>query len=129
MKTIRLPGHPPTANQLHRMDHISRYHTRQAWKKAAWVGAIEAGLGKAMISPARIHATYTFTLRRERDYDNLVAGLKGCIDGLVAAGAIPDDSLQHLRGIDILEVVDKKAAPGVEIWVEQLSREAQEAAS
>jgi len=119
--TIHLPGHPPNANQLHRMDHISRWRSRQEWKKAAWAGALEAGLGNARISPARLHVTYTFTTRRERDFDNLVAGLKGAIDGLVAAGVIPGDSLEHLRGIDLVEVIDKQAKPGIAIEVEALA--------
>ena len=122
--TIHLPGHPPTANQLHRMDHISRWRSRQEWKQAAWLGALEAGMGKAGISPARLHVTYFFTTHRERDFDNLVAGLKGAIDGLVAAQVIPSDSLEHLRGIDLVEVIDKQAKPGIAIEVEALAEEA-----
>jgi len=122
--TIHLPGHPPTANQLHRMDHISRWRSRQEWKKAAWLGALEAGMGNARISPARLHVTYFFTTRRVRDFDGLVAGLKGALDGLVAAQVIPDDSLEHLRGIDIIEVIDKQAKPGIAIEVEALAEEA-----
>ena len=118
--TLHLPGHPPTANQLHRMDHISRWQSRQQWKGWTIIAAQESKLAGLRITPARIHATYTFTTRRERDYDNLVAGLKGVIDGLVAAQVIPDDSLEHLRGIDILEVVDRKASPGIELWVERV---------
>ena len=34
--------------------------------------------------------------RRRRDADNLVATLKPCLDGLVAAGVIPDDTPAHL---------------------------------
>jgi hypothetical protein len=35
------------------------------------------------------------------DRDNLIAGMKSIVDGVVAAGVIPDDGPDHLLGFDV----------------------------
>ena len=62
---------------------------------AALIKRDVAALAKAaQIGPQeRIHVRLNYQPkdRRRRDADNLVATLKPCIDGLVAAGIVPDD--------------------------------------
>jgi crossover junction endodeoxyribonuclease RusA len=59
---------------------------------ATLVRAADIGPQKAI--HVRLH--YRPKDRRRRDADNLVATLKPCLDGLVAAGVIPDDNPAHL---------------------------------
>jgi Holliday junction resolvase RusA-like endonuclease len=118
--SIFLPGHPPTANQLQRMHYIDRGLSRNSWSKSVWIASLEAGWKDAKLTPVRLHIEFVYTVERRRDFDNMVAGLKGAIDGLVVAGVIPDDSIDHLRGIDLSVKVDRKAAPGINLWVERL---------
>jgi Holliday junction resolvase RusA-like endonuclease len=37
--------------------------------------------------------------RRRRDLDNLISGQKPCLDGIVAAGVIADDSTEVIRSV------------------------------
>lgn len=56
--------------------------------------AKSAGIGPQEHIHVRLH--YRPPNRIRRDADNLVATLKPCLDGLVAAEIIPDDTPQHL---------------------------------
>lgn len=67
----------------------------RAWRRTAQMLARSAQI------PACDHATVALYMhakdRRRRDEDNLVSGvLKHCIDGLVDAGVIPDDTPKHI---------------------------------
>jgi hypothetical protein len=49
---------------------------------------------------AQVHVLATPPDRRRRDEDNLVSGLhKPCLDGLVAAGVLADDSPGHVTSL------------------------------
>jgi hypothetical protein len=52
------------------------------------------------ITYAQVHVLATPPDRRRRDEDNLVSGLhKPCLDGLVAAGVLADDSPGHVTSL------------------------------
>jgi len=69
---------------------------------------------------------------RHRDPDNIMAGQKFIIDGLVTAGIIPNDNQKHIKGIlhkfaidkenprIVVEIVDieknPKSFPGQDFW-------------
>ncbi len=69
---------------------------------------------------------------RRRDPDNIMAGQKFIIDGLVTAGIIPNDNQRHIQGIlhkfaidkenprIVVEIVDieknPKSFPGQDFW-------------
>jgi Holliday junction resolvase RusA-like endonuclease len=53
---------------------------------------------------------------RRRDPDNIMAGQKFILDGLVAAGTIPNDSQKYVRGIVHRFKVDRKN-PRVEVEI------------
>jgi Holliday junction resolvase RusA-like endonuclease len=53
---------------------------------------------------------------RRRDPDNITAGQKFILDGMVAAGTIPNDSQKHIKGIVHRFRVDRKA-PRVEVEI------------
>jgi Holliday junction resolvase RusA-like endonuclease len=53
---------------------------------------------------------------RRRDPDNITAGQKFILDGMVAAGTIPNDSQKHIKGILHRFGVDKQN-PRVEVEI------------
>ena len=59
---------------------------------------------------------------RRRDPDNIMAGQKFILDGLVQAGVIPDDSQKYILGIYHRFMVDRKN-PRVEVEIRGVSGE------
>jgi hypothetical protein len=112
---VRISGHPPGGNDLHRMGRWAVRKSRETWKGTAHQEAVRAaiaspwgreylltGVGRAgrkdipeadwwPLSRASLAVTWRYRVRRNRDLDNLVAGLKPIIDGLVSSGIILDD--------------------------------------
>lgn len=77
-----------------RQHHYRRYRDQQAVKNAVIL------LCRTLRIPPleRVHVVLHYAPRdkRRRDSDNLVATLKPCCDGIVAAGVVPDDTPQYL---------------------------------
>lgn len=75
---------------LNGREHWSARNRRsQALKKAAWAMALQGKvppLGRVIVI-----AEYRPPDRRRRDADNIMASVKAAIDGIVAAGVLPDD--------------------------------------
>ena len=57
--------------------------------------------GKPRMEVAHLTARLTYRDRRRRDDHNIMPTLKACVDGVVAAGLLPDDNHKHLVGPDI----------------------------
>ena len=92
MTTIRLPYTKPPLNLNDRM------HWR---RKAQIVKAVRSYVGGMAIymkpyQTVRVELHYVPRDKRRRDADNLVATLKPCLDGLVDAGVIADDSPEYV---------------------------------
>ena len=58
---------------------------------------------------------------QRRDPDNIMAGQKFILDGLVAAGTIPNDSQKYVRGIAHRFKVDRKS-PRVEVEIVDIEK-------
>jgi Holliday junction resolvase RusA-like endonuclease len=58
---------------------------------------------------------------QRRDPDNIMAGQKFILDGLVAAGTIPNDSQKYVRGIVHRFKVDRKN-PRVEVEIVDMEK-------
>ena len=58
---------------------------------------------------------------RRRDPDNIMAGQKFILDGMVAAGTIPNDSQKHIKGIIHRFAVDRKN-PRVEVEIVDIEK-------
>ena len=58
---------------------------------------------------------------QRRDPDNIMAGQKFILDGLVAAGTIPNDSQKYVRGIVHRFKVDRKT-PRVEVEIVDMEK-------
>lgn len=94
--TLRLPfmslADAPSLNS--RGSHYARAAKVKAWRNAAY------WLARAERIPAceriRVGLVYTPKVSRRRDPDNLVGLLKPCVDGLVDAGVVPDDTAEQV---------------------------------
>lgn len=77
----------------------------QAWKQAALDVAYNAcgPRGESPFPPWPVTVTATIHKSRRGRWDahNLYPTLKACIDGLVAAGLIPDDSNEYVVAVTI----------------------------
>ena len=70
----------------------------QAAQTMVWASAKQAGF-QPVVGRARLTITLVFPVKRRRDQDGLYSRVKGCVDGLVRGGWLPDDN------IDVLELV------------------------
>ena len=102
---------------------------RQHWATKATaireVRGTVATLARVLRIPAcqRIHVELHYVPRdsRRRDQDNIVATLKPCIDGLVDAGVIPDDSPQYVTWVPpVIDPADHNN-PHLYLHIEELT--------
>ncbi len=91
IKTFDLIGRSPSLNQLLTMHWSKRLkHNRQ------WFHAVIATAGFKKPPEERfILLTLTSYRLKLLDLDNLIGGLKGCVDSIVRAGLMKDDSPEH----------------------------------
>lgn len=96
--TIELPAGLPLLSQNSRLHYYERNRRVQALKKAAWALALQAKLPR--LERARIVVEYQPLDSRDTDPDNVPpASGKPCIDGLVAARVLPDDSSRYVTDV------------------------------
>lgn len=55
--------------------------------------------------------------RRRRDAHNLMPTIKACIDGIVDANLLPDDSDKHLTGPDLRVLPQPWKQPGIAVYL------------
>ncbi len=98
---LRLELPPPELSPNDRTDWHVKAKLKAAYRYAAQVEARNLRIVLELTRPLRppVDADIVFVLRdrRRRDADNLVAAIKGGIDGLVDAHLLEDDSLGKLR--------------------------------
>lgn len=86
-----------TSNQrLHRGERARRTRALRWRATLAYRAA-----GKPRLEVAHCVARLTYRDRRRRDDHNIMPTLKACVDGVVAAGLLPDDDTTHLTGPDL----------------------------
>jgi len=100
---LTIPGVPPGGNELHRMGPWAVRQSRAEWRaKAEEEARLLIADCSGVLFPFRkvaIMLIWCFPKRRRRDYDNLFAGIKPVLDGLVSGGVIEDDDSDHLVGL------------------------------
>lgn len=69
------------------------------------------GRPETPLEKAKLHIKYVLKRTRKMDMDNALARAKGFIDGLVAVGAIQDDSTDVLTEITFKVTVSKDYGP------------------
>ncbi len=114
---IVIPGRLPGLNEIiaAAKSHYAKYSTeKKAYtEEVAWL-AKQARLPK--LEKVYLFITW-FEPDRRRDPDNIMTGQKFILDGLVAAGVLPNDSQKYIAGIVHRFRVDRKN-PRVEVVIE-----------
>jgi len=119
-----VPGPLPGANEIldARMQQaIKTTKSGKRWNlyskmKKQWQDIIVASINLAKIQPMKkiyLHCTW-HEASKKRDKDNIVAGKKFILDGLVACGIIKNDGWTHVEGFTDLFVVNR-ARVGVDV--------------
>ena len=120
---LEIPGRLPGLNEIiaAAKSHYAKYSTekKEYTEEVAWL-AKQARLPK--FEKAYLVITW-FEPDRRRDPDNIMAGQKFILDGLVAAGAIPNDSQKYIQGIVHRFRVDKRN-PRVEVEIVDIEKQA-----
>ena len=93
-----LPAEPLSMNDK---DNRSTGRDKQAWRDTAYYRWVEAHpgqgpAGRAAPCPAEVHVTIPFPVHRRRDPINYARTVKAIVDGLVRAGAWPDDTPDYV---------------------------------
>lgn len=97
MKTITIPLQAPSQNDFSKYRDW-RARARETKKiRAAWAAACRVAMSSERIDRAtgpRKLWIMAYRVRKCRDIANLIGGMKPCIDGLVDAGLLVDDSTE-----------------------------------
>lgn len=116
---IVIPGELPAMNEIiaAAKSHYGRYSTmkRTNTEAVAW-RAKEAGLRR--VDRAVVRCTW-YAKNRRRDPDNIEAGVKFILDGLVEAGVLSNDGWKQIAGIEHTFRVDAND-PRVEIEIREV---------
>lgn len=119
--TITVPGRPPNPNRI-RGHWAKRNAIAQYWKAVAWGCANEALPARwRPLERATLEVVHVVPTRAARDHDNLVAGIKHCLDGLVRAGVVVDDSDRVLVSVTHRPEYRKGVAETVYIFTEVIA--------
>ena len=117
--TLTIPGRLPGLNEI--IDAAKRNPHEYARMKETCT-AMVAWLAKKLPSYEKVALVITwYEPDHRRDPDNIMAGQKFILDGLVAAGTIPNDSQKYVRGIVHRFNVDRKN-PRVEVEIVDMEK-------
>lgn len=97
--TVPIPPGTPLLNANQRIHWRQRAARTRVLRDAALVLARAARMPR--LERAYVIAEYRPPDRRRRDVANLYPSFKACIDGIVSAGVLPDDSDTYLTGPDM----------------------------
>jgi Holliday junction resolvase RusA-like endonuclease len=132
---VDIPGVPPSPNTQVREVRQQQARERAKWRKDAGWLAKEARAGyEAEARRGNVGFGYRMPLdvygkvmvrvvhyrpdHIKRDWDNLAAGIKPLMDGLVDAGVISDDSVQVIQRMEhIFQVRPKQAGTEILVWI------------
>jgi len=117
---FKIPGRLPGFNDI--IDAAKRNPHEYARMKETYT-AMVAWLAKKLPPYEKVALVITwYEPDRRRDPDNIMAGQKFILDGLVAAGVLPNDSQKYIAGIVHRFRVDKQN-PRVEVEIRGVSGE------
>lgn len=95
--TLAIPAPADWINTNRRYHHMAKAKLTKAWRQATNLAAKNL---PPMQPPVHITATITKPRTGRYDPNNLADTTKACVDGLVDAGLIPDDSYKEVIGPD-----------------------------
>lgn len=103
---------PAPAERLN-LNWAKRAEITKAWRTAAFIACRNAGMRD--LAPSLVKVTFTVRTSARRDPSNLIPTVKACVDGMVDAGAWPDDNSEWVAVLEPAIVVVKSAAPSVRV--------------
>lgn len=113
-----IPGELPNLNEI--IDESKKHWTKYRNMKATETEKV-AWLAKKIPEMQRINLTITWYCKNKRqDKDNIMAGTKFILDGLVTAGKIKNDGWKEIGDIAHKFKVDKEN-PRVEVEIQEVS--------
>src|SRR5262245_16054104 len=118
--SVLVPGLPPGPNAQRKQRHWSeRYKSDQDWKGDTRF--LASAVRRPGMPWPTVRVRYQFVLpdHRVRDWDNLIASVKPCLDGIVAARLIEADDYRHVREFGPHTVSVLRGAESVTIVVER----------
>jgi len=115
--TIRLDLTRPlmTSNEQRRA-HWTKVREAKSFTELSVCNVLRRRGDVAVTPPVDVHLTWYVPDARRRDSDSLGPCLKACLDALVKAFVIPDDSSEYVRRSGSSVVVDR-ADPRIELQI------------
>jgi len=110
---VHVPVLPPTTNELMRMHWSKRHKRTKGWKRA-----IKAKSPDSIHTP--VHLDFELWTSGRRDVDALYTSAKMPIDGLVAAGVLPDDDPQCIASMSATQHTCSQGEGRVALHLETL---------
>ena len=98
-----LDGHPPTNNQILRMDWRKRHRTLKPWKEQA-ILLVRAERPRQPLPHASVTLTLAYERKPFRDLDGAYACMKFLVDALVQGGLIEDDSPEYIA-LEVRQII------------------------
>jgi len=93
---ITIPGRPPTPNDRRHWRQVAKDNAH--WKEVARKATSDVlPAGWEPLERCRMAVIYLYPTRHEGDDDNWICAQKPCLDGIVAGGAIANDSRRVIR--------------------------------
>ena len=105
---LEIEGRLPGLNDI--IAAAKQHWSSYAKEKKALTHRVEMYCRSHQCEPVQMPCVIRFTWvepDRRRDLDNITAGQKFCLDGMVAAGVLPDDGWKWVHGIEHRFAVDK----------------------
>ena len=119
---FEIPGRLPGLNEIIDAAKHGMYKYQPYAKMKATYTNMVAWLAKKLPTYERVALIITwYEPNRHRDPDNIMAGQKFILDGLVQAGTIPNDNQRHIQGIIHRFAVDRKN-PRIEVEIVDIEK-------
>ena len=101
--TIELSGLPDSPNATRREHWATKGKNAAQWRRDAAILALDAANKAKWLTPdtCTIGVVGLFKDHKRHDPDNLLAAIKPCLDGIVDAGVIADDSFSVIRRLTV----------------------------
>lgn len=119
MSTFTIAGTLPGMNEI---ISAARTHWSQSatQKKTATLRVVKALKGRRRFDTPIALEIHWFEPTLKRDLDNVTAGVKFILDGMVVAGKITNDSRAYVNGLSHKVSLDRQN-PRVEVTVKELN--------
>ena len=114
---LKIPGRLPGLNEI--IDAAKSHFGEYASMKETYTNMV-GWLAKKLPKYQRVNITITwYEPNEKRDPDNIMAGAKFILDGLVKAGTIPNDTRRYIKSITHIPELDREN-PRVEVEIQEI---------